>query len=273
MKMNIRVQNSKAIVRFTVVLALSTILMPIHVKASNEKLHYDTSKCSADPHEMVYFAVGHRVFRQPIDNIFHIQGYSPQLREEAHLPQPPKPAEQEGCPDHPIQAMGYYMTHFSTVPEDKGSVLYANADKVPVEVINSLTAGLNPVDKKVFELICDKYNLRDTSVPGLTGCKKSAECDHGAAYHANNYPLPLGQTMTLDCSLPLHYCEESPGLCSVSYRLYDDLGVWYKFKTAIVPIKDALDYDRELQRRIMAAEVKHYHWLDDDKPGEMEKRP
>jgi hypothetical protein len=266
MKMKIGVRRPSAFFGFAYVLAVAVVLMPTPVMARDDQLHYDTSKCSTDPHEMVYFAVGRRVFRQPIHNISRLQGYSTQLRARANLPHPPKPSEPEGCPDHPIQAMGYYLRYFSAMPEDGDKILYANADKVPLEVINALTPGLNPVDAKTFDLICSKYNLKDTSIPGFMGCSRSSECDHGASYQANDYPLPLGQTMTLNCTLPLHYCEDTPGLCSVSYKLFSDLSVWYKFKTANVPIKDALDYDRELQRRIKAAEVAHYPWPDDETP-------
>jgi hypothetical protein len=246
-----------------VVLMFATLPAPIVLAATNAQAHdttipYDPSKCSTDPHEMVYFAVGRRVYRQPMENIFYIQGYTQKMREDQHIPQPPKPSEPAGCPDHPIQALGFYLKCFSAMPGDKDKILYANADRVPIEIINNPKHGLQ--NEGLLDLICNRYDLRDTSVPGFTGCKKPFQCDHGAVYEANDYALPFDQKMILDCVMPLQYCEDSPGICEVSYKMYDDLNVWYKFKTKDVSIQQALDYDRELRRRIEAAEIKNYRW-------------
>ena len=253
------------------VLVLLSFASPTYAK--DAVLHYDTSKCSTDPHDMVYFAVGRRVYRQPMENIFYIQGYSNKLRDDAHLPQPPKPSDPAGCPDHPIQALGYYLRHFSALPGDTAKSLYANADKVPIEIINNPSPGLNAVDTKSFDLICKTYHLHDDSVPGFIGCKKPFKCDHGEIYQAKKYSLPFHQRMILNCVVSYRYCEPQPGLCSVSYRLFDDLTVWYKFKTVNVPIKDALDYDRELQRRIGLAEVKNYPWPSDRPNNPTRRQP
>ena len=46
----------------------------------------------------------------------------------------------------------------------------------------------------------------------------------------------------------------------MSYRLDRDLGVWYEFRTSLIPLSGVIDFDRELRRRIAEAEVSDYWW-------------
>lgn len=69
-------------------------------QADHRQIQYDPSKCAKDAHDMVYFAVGRRVLRQPKANLTYISGASVEFMNA--LPRPPMPDEPEGCPDHPI---------------------------------------------------------------------------------------------------------------------------------------------------------------------------
>jgi hypothetical protein len=234
----------------------------------NQPIQYDSSKCSTDAHGMIYFAVGRRVYRQPENVPLGLVAYSDKMREEQHVPSPPKPNEPIGCPDHPIQELGYYIGPFAAMPEDKDKILYANADKVGMEIVNNPKEGLN--DESLLDLMCKKYDLRDTTKQGFIGCQKPFKCGNDVIYKAQEYTFPSKKPFLLWCHVGPH-CEVGPIYCEAAYKVYGDFNVWYKFVSTTIPVEDTIKLDKELQRRFEAAEVKNYPWPDNKTVNATEK--
>jgi hypothetical protein len=131
--------------------------------AQNGQVHYDPSKCSKDPHGMVYFAVGRRVFRQPVENIGYIAAGSRPAN--APYPSPPDPSEPMGCPDHPLPGGSYTLSRMSAMPEDKPNANSGYADHIVV-VINDGATGGSPEDR-FFDLLSKDWGISDDNVSGF----------------------------------------------------------------------------------------------------------
>jgi len=246
--------------------------------AFDGKTLYNPSSCATDPHGMVYFALGRRVYRQPMENIFYMVSYIPKsnfhqqtpgelpgdaYKDPADLPQPPRPDEPLGCPDNPIQQLGYSMVRFSDVSPDPLKPLPAIFDKIPVSIAENPGIGLT--FGGTADAMCKSHPLRDMSIPGLIGCEKEYDGDRGTVYESTDYKVPNGRGLILAClfhSSISHPINAIPDLCQAGYKLYDDVSLTYKFSSKVVPLAQISDFDRELRRRIEVAEIKNYPWRD-----------
>jgi hypothetical protein len=229
-----------------------------HAQAYHRSIPYDPSTCSSDAHDMVFFAVGRRVLRQPRPNLVYITGYM--LNELIDLPRPPKPDDPEGCPDHPIQGAAYTLSHISAMPDDVRGNTPSYADRVRL-VVNAGRGVLKGIveENDLFDLICKKYSLPDNSVPGFRGCKKPFHCDEDVAYLADDYTSPDGTKLALFCMVGVG-CSPKPIDCNGAYSLHSDFAVNFQFATPAVPVDKFIEADREVRRRIEAAEVKDFRW-------------
>jgi hypothetical protein len=73
------------------------------------------------------------------------------------------------------------------------------------------------------------------------------------------YAGPLGQPLAVLCN-PNMSARADDYACEISYRLGQDLSVWYQFRTSLLPLSSLIAFDRELRRRIAEAEVPNYWW-------------
>jgi hypothetical protein len=74
-----------------------------------------------------------------------------------------------------------------------------------------------------------------------------------------HYAGPLGQPLAIFCN-PAMSAQAADYACEISYRLNQDVGLWYDFRTSLIPLSRLIDFDRELRRRIAEAEVPDYWW-------------
>lgn len=218
------------------------------------KLVYDPTGCADDPRGMVYFAVGKRVFRQPIGNLFDITAW-PTLRRPA-LPTPMDPLDPEGCPGHPIQEEVYHLRPFSTVSDTIIEQPATYADYVNVDITDLSDGWPVRTEDGAFNPICAN---RDESVPGFVACNGRFRCNLGVVYKTTDYLTPDGSKLTLLCQTGIH-CEKLPYKCGGGYRLHADTSVYFVFATTSVPVEAFIDTDRELRHRFESAEVKAYAW-------------
>jgi hypothetical protein len=230
------------------------LAQPSH--AYHRNIPYDPSKCSTDAHNMVYFAVGLRVLRQPRENLIYIQGYN--LNELNSLPTPPRLNDPEGCPDHPIQGAAYTFKRFSAMPDEVTTAISTYADAIHV-IVN---AGTGVADRTgTFRLFCEKFAPRDIAVPGMIGCRNPLECFGDTAYQTTEYRTPIGDRISLFCEVALIGCAPRLVGCQGAYQLRDDFAVNFTFATAALPLEKFIEADQELRRRIDAAEVTQFNWL------------
>jgi hypothetical protein len=238
-----------------------------HPNLQNHTILFDPLKCPDDPQGMVYFAVGRHVLRQPMENLTYIAGGDAAFM--ASLPKPPKPQEPQGCPGHPLQGAAFHLSHLSSMPGDPANSAGALADELSL-VLNSGTVALT--FDGAFHGICDKYGLRDDRIPGLIACKKPFRCDGDIAYMTKEYEAPIGGKISFFCRVGIN-CTSRPVLCDGGYRLHEDFVVDFEFLTTRLPVEDFVEADREIRRRIKAAEVFGYPWSQSQADNNPERTP
>lgn len=215
---------------------------------------YDPSTCSRDPKGMVYFAVGRRVLRQPLENLGYMTGMN--AADRRAMPHVRHPEEPVGCPDHPIQMAAYDLWHISSMPGNVPNMAAADADKINL-IIHGRDTPYRQND--LFELMCRTHKLRDESVPGFVGCKKPYRCNEDVTYQANEYTEPDGTKIALHCTVSLD-CTPRLATCFGGYLLREHLTVNFKFAPSVLPIERFPAADQEMQRRLEAAEVRDFEW-------------
>jgi hypothetical protein len=223
--------------------------------AQNGQVHYDASKCSKDPRGMVYFAVGRRVFRQPMANIGYIAAGSRPANDA--YPSPPDPSEPMGCPDHPLPGDSYTLSRMSAMPEDKLNANSGYADHISL-VINDGATGAFTQDG-LFDLLSKDWGISDGNVSGFIETAKRPSQSTYFAYKARDYLTPNGKKLTMTCHTnpPEEFIT-----CEYGYMIGQDLAVATGFVTANVPLDKMIDADQELRRRIESAQVKDFRWAD-----------
>jgi hypothetical protein len=215
---------------------------------------------------MIYIAAGRHVYHQPFENLKYVHGVS--LETAADLPMPPRPWQAKGCPDHPLRGTGFKFAPFSDV---------ANPEATPA-AIGGLVQLLE-IDSSSWWDTYERYALAD---PGscatepsrgsetasvLTVCRPAEATPAGrrirapfvATVDSRQYASPLGQPLAIFCNPDLSGNPEDH-TCEISYRLAQDVGVWYEFRTSRLPLSGLISFDRELRRRITEAEVPDYGW-------------
>ena len=226
-------------------------------RAESRRIPYDPSKCATDAHDMVYFAVGRLVFRQPEWNLRYIAGGSKEYL--AALPKPPQPDEPEGCPGHPIQGGAFDIFPWSAPPGEAANAATAYADSLYL-IVND---GNRPTSENgLFALVCKSYGLRDNGVAGFDGCKKPFHCDEDVAYQTTEYEAPVGGKVALFCRVAAD-CSGIPSVCDGGYQIKKNFVVNFSFRTARLPIVQFIAADRELRRRIDLSEITDFKWADD----------
>ncbi len=223
--------------------------------AYSGRFSYDPSTCSRDPQGMIFFAVGRRVLRQPMDNLGYMMGLN--AAERRVMPHTLHPEEPVGCPDHPVQMSAYDLRRVSPVPGDAPAAASADANRISL-IIND--GDIPNQQNDLFELMCRTHKLRDYGVPGFVGCKKAYPCDQGAAYQATEYAGPDGSTkVALECRASLD-CTPRLAACSGGYLLREHFTVNFKFAVGALPIERFPAADQEVRRRLDAAEVRGFEW-------------
>jgi hypothetical protein len=232
--------------------------------AAAQGITYDSSKCASNPNGMIYVAAGRHVFHQPVENLGYVHGLSPETL--AGLPIPPRPFEPKGCPDHPMRGSGFKFSSFSDVANPTmadaaigGSVQIIDIDPWSwwdTHELYSLSTANS----------CDATAEGKAEIaPGLIACRSPASADRPrhsrfvVIVDPRHYAGPLGQSLAIYCAADLR-SEVDDHHCELSYRLTQDVGIWYDFRTSLLPLSRLVAFDRELRRRIAGAEVADYRW-------------
>jgi len=222
--------------------------------AYSGRIHYDPSICSRDPQGMVFFAIGRRVLRQPMDNLGYMMGLSAAKRRV--MPHVRHPEEPVGCPDHPIQMWSYTLRRVSAMPGDPPSPASAEADAIGAIV----HAGDYPARRNgMFPRMCAMNQPRDTSVPGFVGCTNPPSCEPAVTYLATEYAEPDGTKMAVDCQTNAS-CTGRLDHCEGGYLLREHFTVNFEFSPNKLPIARYIAADQELRRRLETAEVHDFEW-------------
>jgi hypothetical protein len=241
------------------------MLVPGGAVAQGE-IQYNSSKCASNPHGMIYVAASHHVFHQPFQNLGYVHGLSPETL--AGLPIAPRPFEPKGCPDNPMRGSGFKFSSFSDVANPAmadaaigGSVQIIDIDPSSwwdTYELYSLSTGNS----------CGAIAEGKTEIaPGLIACRSPAAASADRPKHSRfvvivdprHYTGPLGQSLAIYCAADLR-SEVDDHSCEMSYRLTQDLGIWYDFRTSLLPLSRLVSFDQELRRRISEAEVADYRW-------------
>jgi hypothetical protein len=235
---------------------------------------------------MIYVAAGRHVYHQPLENLRYVHGLS--LDTAAGLPIPPRRAEPEGCPDHPLRGVGFKFGPFSDV-NNPGTAETAIGGLVQLIEIDpasswdtheryslsnpgSCPAGdrgaseMTPGEMTHGEVTTGEMTFGEMT-PGLTVCWSAAagSADRGkrspfvALVDSRHYTGPLGQPLAVLCN-PNMSADADDYSCELSYRIDRDVILWYDFRTSLIPLSGLIDFDRELRRRIAQAEVPDYGW-------------
>jgi hypothetical protein len=266
------------LIAFSILVGLSIAPVGAHAQAYHDQIHYDPSKCSTDPHGMVYVALGRRVFREAYEDLGYVHGDSPQKM--AALPTPPKPSDPEGCPDHPIRGFGFNFKKFTTSRDSNDEVSKKFGDIAGGEIINSSSSLIQKSDNDIYTKICKEGQANAEVAPGLIACwyKNAVDFEnrgrHGMEVQAKPeaYQTPHGGKYTLECDINFGSKQNDAYFCRTAYNIYKWLNdtinesygvsIAYGFNTEKIPLKEAIAYDRELRRRIIESEVPNYPWHD-----------
>jgi hypothetical protein len=223
--------------------------------AQNGQVHYDPSKCSKDPHGMVYFAVGRRVFRQPMENIGYIAAGSRPAN--SPYPSPPDPSEPMGCPGRPLPGGSYTLSRMSAMPEEPRGAYTIYADHIAI-IINDGSTGAFTRDG-LFDLLNKTRGLAAHSTPGFVETGKGPDKFYYYSYKAQNYFTPDGRNLTIACHNDL---SDKHIICEYGYMIGIDLAISATFLTDNVPLTEIFGADQEIRHRIEAAQVKDFRWVD-----------
>jgi hypothetical protein len=187
----------------------------------------------------------------------------------AGLPVPPRPWEREGCADHPIRGSGFKFNSFSDVSDQRKDHAAVGGSVQILDVDPSSWWDTHQVDSLSASGFCDAavaVTITKTA-PGLLACwspgvrpdvpQKSA--GFIVRVDPRHYAGPLGQPLAIRCVRDFS-SEVDDFNCELSYRIADDVGVWYDFRTSLLPLDAIIAFDRELRRRLSESEVTDYWW-------------
>lgn len=214
---------------------------------------------------MIYVAAGRHVYQQPFGNLRYVHGVS--LETAAGLPIPPRPWQPKGCPDHPLRGTGFEFGPFSDV-----------TDPASAETATGGFVHLIEADPASWWDTYQRYSLSSSNtcvaspatgadtIPGMTVCRSAAAASDrrkrapfAAIVDPQHYAGPLGQPMAILCNPDMSTVADDHA-CEISYRLDQEIGLWYEFRTSRLPLSGLIAFDRELRRRIAEAEVPEYGW-------------
>jgi hypothetical protein len=242
----------------------ASVLLGSDRHARGNDIPYSDLKCSRHPGGMIYLAAGDHVYRQPLENLAYV--HSPSVESAIGLPIAPRPFEPKGCPDHPLRGVGFKFTSFSDLADP--AIGTATGGSIQILELDPF-ASWDTHDRYSLSKSnsCDTAKREPPPLPGLVicGAASAASSDRGrpAAFAVivdpGHYAGPLGQPLTVLCHSTLSTQADDYG-CELSYRLQPDLGVWYQFRTSLLPLSGLIAFDRELRRRIAEAEVPNYWW-------------
>jgi hypothetical protein len=242
--------------------------------ARADGIAYASSKCSSNPHGMIYVAAGRHVYHLPFENLRYVHGVS--FETAARLPVPPRPSEPNGCPDHPLRGIGFKFSPFSDVthPAPAETEIGGFVQLVEIDPSSSWDTYERYALSNPDTCAAGDWSATGTT-PGLTMCwpaaarsaDRSIRFPFAAIVDPQRYAGPLGQPLAILCS-PNRSAGADDYACEISYRLDQDLIVWYDFRTSFIPLSGLIDFDRELRRRIAEAEIPDYGWpiLSIDRP-------
>lgn len=245
------------------IVCLTGLFAPLGAAAQGETIPNNSSKCSSNPDGMIYVAAGRHVFHQPFDNLRYVHGMSPEMA--VGLPVPPRPSEPRGCPDHPLRGVGFKFSPFSDVVDpDRADTATGGS----VQIIDIDPASWWDTHEVYSLSNAGSCGMADRSevAPGLTVCRPAAasatDRKHSpfvAVVDPRHHTGPLGQPLAIHCKPGLPG-ETDDHVCEISYRLDQDVSIWYHFHTSLLPLSGLIAFDRELRRRISEAEVADYWW-------------
>jgi hypothetical protein len=244
-------------------LALIWVSTLVSSAADGLKVEFNSSKCSTNPHGMIYVAAGRHVFHQPVANLKYVHEVS--IETAAGLPIAPRPFEPGGCPDHPLRGIAFNFDLFSDPNDPSAEIATGNFHLVDIDP----SSWWDTHERYALSnsRVCASGSSQADATPGIAICSsptdRSAERGKRAAFVAvvdpQHHAGPLGQRLALHCS-PASGGEFEDHTCEISYRLDQDVGVWYQFQTSLLPLSRLIAFDRELRRRISEAEVPDYWW-------------
>ncbi|MBV8835251.1 MAG: hypothetical protein JO000_01820 [Alphaproteobacteria bacterium] len=246
-----------------IIIILSGLTVPpFDSPARAGALAYSAAACQHKAGDMLYVAVGRHVFRQPAGNLEYVHGVS--LETAAGLPIPPRLSDPEGCPDHPLRGVGFKFAPFADVESREPR----NADiGIAIQLIE--------IDFSSWWDTYERYALAGgngcgphdrigpEAVPGMIVCWSTTNGPVRASFAAivdsQSYRAPHERPLAVLCNSD----QSSQGddyLCEISYRLDGNVGVWYEFSLSLIPLSGIIDFDKELRRRLAAAEIADYGW-------------
>jgi hypothetical protein len=247
------------------ILTTASALFSFDLRARGEDIQYNYSKCSRNPQGMIYVAAAAHVYRQPFENLTYVHGTS--LESASGLPVPPRPFEPRGCPDHPLRGMGFKFDSFSDLTNPAAETATGGSVQL-IEIDPASSWDTHERYSLSNSNACDAAKTREPQpIPGLTICSAgSTDWDDRpnrsgfvAIVDPQQYAGPLGQPLAVLCN-PNMSAQADDYACEMSYRLGEDLSVWYQFRTSLLPLSGLIAFDRELRRRIAGAEVPNYWW-------------
>ena len=231
-----------------------------------DAIQYNSAKCASNPDGMIYVAAGRHVYHQPFENLRYVHGVS--LETAAGLPMPPRPWQPKGCPDHPLRGMGFKFGPFSDVANPEAAETAIGGLVQLIEIDPSSWWDTHERYSLSNSGSCAAEPSRGTEMaPGLTVCRPAAAISADRRSRLRLSRLSIPGTIPVRSVNPWRsLCNPNMSadaddyVCEISYRLDQDLGVWYEFRTSLIPLSGLIDFDRELRRRIAEAEVSDYWW-------------
>jgi hypothetical protein len=234
--------------------------------ARAEGVAYNSSRCTNNPHGMIYVAAGRHVYHQPFENLQYVHGVS--FETAAGLSVSPTLSEPEGCPDHPLRGMGFKFGPFSDVTKPKAAEPAMGGFVQLIEIDRTSWWDTHELYALAKSGTCAAGEWQGVeTTPGLTVCPATAASSAGrgsrspffAIVDPRLYKGPLGQQLAVFCN-PNTSAHAEDYSCEISYRLDEHVGVWYDFRTSLVPLSGLIAFDRELRRRIGESEVPAHLW-------------
>lgn len=248
-------------------------LLILRHEARAGELQFSPSSCATDPGNKIHLALGHTVFRVPLDSLVYILD----LTQDDPLAPPPKvpdPNVPEGCPGRPVQAKAYTLrVRESELLGQTDPSEGTDAQFVPFRLVWTSPNywGTQLSAERRYKNRCSAFGVWEELQNGLVSCrvkyKEAPELNQNSAIilqaRPEIYSTPLGRPFVIGCLPRLGMGSQS---CDNVYKLHPTVRFVRRFDLQRVDVNDLVDVDRALRAWIEDARVEDFQWPTSDSP-------
>lgn len=252
--------------------------MPLRA-AEAARTGYDPASCPTDAEGMVYLAYGRDVLQFPSYMVRRFEAKPEQERARFPAsPEPPDPSAPPGCPGNPLQLYAYTVWYAGSFIAGFGGLPmvewpYPARALKQLELIPTRPDFWGRSQENLSRTLCEMASERGIVQEldsKLTECIVQPNVDvprksWARAYRADpkTYSAPFNQLFVVIC---VAGGTRLPQACTVSYKLFPHLNIYYWIDRDLFEspdFKDFISVDRAIRGPLEAALVAGYAWPDE----------